>query len=90
MAQISDNDNSRIRFFKSQYLQLVDPNYLSFPPPDVLIKPEVQTSIYQNLFNEDNSKFLPPLKYQTRVLKDLISRIEKAISNPDEDVRLSH
>ncbi|EEH48232.1 protein-lysine N-methyltransferase [Paracoccidioides brasiliensis Pb18] len=69
----------------AQYLQLLEPQHLSFPPTNVLIKPAVQQLIYQTMFNETQIWPIPPPNYRIRVLRILISRLEESISDPEED-----
>lgn len=74
-----------IRTLSAQYFQLVDPPHLCLPPDDVLLRPEVQTALYERMFDESITP-LPPTTYRTRILKLLIARIEGAMKDPDEDV----
>ncbi|KAJ5730985.1 uncharacterized protein N7483_005493 [Penicillium malachiteum] len=73
-----------IRTLAAQYFQLVDPPHLSLPPDNVLLRPEVQTALYEHMFDESLTP-LPPPTYRTRILKLLIARIENAIIDPEED-----
>ncbi|KAJ5929751.1 hypothetical protein N7454_006701 [Penicillium verhagenii] len=68
----------------AQYFQLVNPPDLDLPPDNVLIRPEVQTALYEHMFDESLTP-LPPAAYRTRILKLLIARIESAVTNPEED-----
>jgi hypothetical protein len=43
--------------------------------------------MYTNMFDAEHVKSLPPEQYQLRVLKLLVSRLEGAIEDPEEDVR---
>lgn len=79
-------DERALRLFSAQYSQLVEPQLLSIPPGHVLIKPNAQQSLYQDMFNESTMWPLPPARYRTRVLKILLSRIEESILDPEEDV----
>jgi hypothetical protein len=84
----------RIEIFYRQYLQQVNFEKLSFPPDNVLLDPIVQSQMCNFMFTTyfmypsegGSGAFLPLVSYQKRVLKELIRRIEAAISNPDEDV----
>ncbi|KAJ5621977.1 hypothetical protein N7528_005209 [Penicillium herquei] len=73
-----------IRTLTAQYFQLVDPPHLSLPPDNVLLRPEVQTALYEHMFDESLTP-LPPTTYRTRILKLLIARLENAITDPEED-----
>lgn len=74
-----------IHILAVQYFQLVEPPNLAIPPGDVLVRPDVQTALYERMFDEALTP-LPPATYRTRVLKLIIARIEDSISNPEEDV----
>ena len=74
---------------RRQYLQLVHPDHLSMPAIAALRLPEVQTLIYSTMFAESTHVHAPPRHYQYRVLKRLISRLEQAILDPEEDVGFS-
>ena len=74
---------------RRQYLQLVHPDDLSVPAVAALRLPEVQTLIYNTMFAELAHVHMPPKHYQYRVLKRLISRLEHAILDPEEDVGFS-
>ncbi|KAL6838164.1 putative methyltransferase domain-containing protein [Trichoderma camerunense] len=69
--------------FCHQYLQLEQ--NLNYPEPQNIRLPEVQDAIYQRLFADDSLPGgPPPLRYQVRVLKELVSRIEASIDDWDE------
>lgn len=72
--------------FRRQYYQLVDPSQLRWLPGSVLKSPEVQSWIFSHLFDAEKNSNLPPDRYRLRVLKVLISKLEKAIDDPNEDV----
>jgi hypothetical protein len=75
-----------VRFYR-QYLQQL--GELSYPPAAVLLEPSIQNEISYKFFDSSNGEDLPPLRYQRRVLKDIIDRILSAITDPDEDVCFS-
>lgn len=79
----------QLRILQRQYFQLVEPSQLHWPSGDILKDATVQAWLFANLF--DAGKVLsPPLeRYQLRVLKLLISKLEQSITDPEEDVRLS-
>ncbi|OSZ99999.1 hypothetical protein A9Z42_0027520 [Trichoderma parareesei] len=69
--------------FCRQYLQLEQT--LNYPEPQYIRRSDVQDAIYQRLFAEGALPGgSPPLRYQLRVLKELISRIEASIQDWDE------
>jgi hypothetical protein len=74
-----------IRTLAVQYFQLVDPPHLAIPPGNVLVQPAVQQALYEHMFDETLTP-LPPATYRTRVLKQILARIEEAITDPEEDV----
>lgn len=88
--------DDRIQIFHRQYLQQVDVAKLSFPADSVLLEPAMQTHLFHSMFNPHFMfpfetpwrLFLPPASYQKRCLKELIRRLEAAIRDPDQDVRI--
>lgn len=74
-----------IQLLEAQYFQLVDPPFLAIPPGNVLVRPDIQITLYERMFDEALTT-LPPVTYRTRVLKLIIARIEESISDPEEDV----
>ena len=72
--------------FRRQYSQLFEPDFLAWPPERLLRDPNVQAWLYRKLFSVDKNHYLPPERYQVRVLKPLVAKIEQSIVNPDEDV----
>jgi hypothetical protein len=75
--------------FVAQYFQLVGLRdlYHSLPASQVLKDPYMQTLLYQRLFDETAIFPKPPVTYRLRVLKEILSRIESAFSDPERDVR---
>lgn len=78
--------SDQIRSLVVQYFQLVDPSHLAIPPGDVLVQPDVQQALYEQMFEETLTP-LPPATYRTRVLKLILARIEESFADPEEDVR---
>lgn len=76
----------QLLLFRRQYFQLFEPDFLTWPPKQLLKDPHIQEWLYNRLFNADENVYLPPSRYQWRVLKPLVTRIEQAIEDPDEDV----
>ncbi|RFU81983.1 hypothetical protein TARUN_213 [Trichoderma arundinaceum] len=69
--------------FCRQYLQLEQT--LDYPESQSLRRSDVQDAIYLRLFADDSLPGgSPPLRYQVRVLKELVSRIEASIDDWDE------
>lgn len=79
------SSQSQVDRFCYQYLQLEQT--LTYPEPQHLRRSDVQDAIYDRLF-ADNALAAgpPPLRYQVRVLKELVSRIEASIEDWDEHV----
>lgn len=70
--------------FCHQYLQLeMNPDY---PDADLLRQSSVQEALYENLFADGAVPFPPPHRYRLRILKELLSRIEKSINDWEEQV----
>ena len=84
---ISPDTAVQLRILQRQYLQLVDPSQLRWPDAQVLKDPEVQSWIFSHMFDESSVKSPPPERYQLRILKLLISKLERSIVDPEEDVR---
>ncbi|KAJ5573134.1 hypothetical protein N7450_010118 [Penicillium hetheringtonii] len=76
--------SEEINILTNQYFQQVDLPNLAIPPNNVLIQPAVQEALYEDMF-KDSLTPLPPASYRSRVLKLLISRMEEAITDPDQD-----
>lgn len=89
-STLSAEDASQVKLLSAQYFELVAPDTLALPSKESIIKPDVQAAIYEKLFNEAVNWPIPPVRYQTRVLKAILARIEESISNPDEDVWSFH
>ena len=77
-----------LELFKAQYLQLIGLNDLAWPAIHQvpLADANVQSWLFENLFDAERVTFRPPERYQLRVLKELVSRIENYIQDPDEQV----
>ena len=76
----------QLLLFRRQYLQLFEPEFLAWPPKQLLRDADAQEWLYQSLFNADRNSYLPPERYQLRVLKPLLAKIEQAVEDPEEDV----
>jgi hypothetical protein len=93
--------DQQISRFKSQYLQLVPFKSLNYPDAEVLRSSAVQAELARTLFfipaeilntanTETGNKKLqprPPKRYEVRVLKDLVRKLESAFTDVEEDVR---
>jgi hypothetical protein len=76
-----------IKFYR-QYMQQI--NELTYPLGALLMNPDVQHCLYKYFFDESQNSYLPPARYQTRVLRRIIQDIEKSMQDPDEDVGHDH
>lgn len=79
-------ENTQLTRFKAQYLQLLDLRSLSLPDRATLKKADVQAWLFKNLFDKQNLQHLPNDRYQARVLKIILARVEESIEDPDQDV----
>ncbi|RMY59089.1 hypothetical protein D0863_12050 [Hortaea werneckii] len=75
----------QLLLFKRQYLQLVEPGFLTWPPKQLLRNADAQSWLFKNMFDPERNDRLPPERYQLRVLKPLLTRIEQSIEDPEED-----
>lgn len=92
----SNTDNTietNITLLTAQYYQQVPPTQLEslLPNGRILLHPDLQTTLYECLFNENNPETwpLPPVNYRARVLKIVLRRLEGAILDPEVDVWFS-
>jgi hypothetical protein len=85
MAQDDDGKTDAINRFCREYLQLE--RDLDFPAGPLLRREDVQAALFERLFAEGALKYFPPPRYQLRVLKSLVSKIESSIDDWDEHVR---
>ena len=76
----------QLLLFRRQYLQLVEPDFLAWPPKQLLRDAGAQLWLYKKLFDSERTDRLPPERYQLRVLKSLLAKIEQATEDPEEDV----
>jgi len=70
----------QIAILRQQYLQLVEPSCLSFPPVNLLQQSAFQAALYTSLFTPgawDTAPPPPPERYTARVLKRLISLLSE-------------
>ena len=84
---LSTELHSQLIVLKRQYFQQVEPSQLRWLDDRVLKQVHVQSWIFEHLFNSDHINYPPPEGYQQRVLKLLISILERSIVDPEEDVR---
>lgn len=83
---LSPGTRSKLTTLRRQYFQLVDPAQLIWPDEESLKAVDAQSWMFNNLFDVDNISYPPPEQYQLRVLKLLISKLERAFVDPEKDV----
>lgn len=90
MKHNADTNTDNITLLTAQYYQQVPPTQLESLLPDgrILLRPDLQATLYGRLFNEENPETwpLPPVSYRARVLKMVLGRLEGAILDPEVDV----
>ncbi|KZM26878.1 hypothetical protein ST47_g1966 [Ascochyta rabiei] len=86
---IAADELVHLRTLQRQYLQLVDPSQLRWPDAQILKRADVQSWLFVHMFDESRIKSPPPERYQLRVLKLLISKLERSIVDPEEDQEIS-
>ena len=77
---------SQLRILQRQYFQLVEPQQLRWPDEATLKKPQVQAWVFANLLDPTRITSPTPARYQLRFLKELVGRLERSITDPEEDV----
>ena len=74
-----------VKFYR-QYMQQISD--VTYPPGTLLVNQDVQDILHKYFFDAAQNKYLPPARYQARILKHLIQEIEKSCKDPEEDVGL--
>ncbi|MCJ1379142.1 hypothetical protein MMC17_002242 [Xylographa soralifera] len=74
-----------LELLKRQFLQQLEPERLTLPSTEQIRLPNVQAYLYETMFREECLKYLPPDRYEIRVLKKLIQKMEGALIDPEED-----
>ncbi len=74
-----------LNHFKRQYLQLQVS--LKYPERQYLKHEDFQQALCAHIFSQDALLHFPPQRYQLRVLKELMKRIEDSITDWEEEVR---
>jgi hypothetical protein len=83
---MADATAQQLQVLQRQYFQLVEPHQLRWPEDAILMRPHVQAWMFHEMFDAGTIKSPPPDRYQLRVLKLLVSKLERAINDPEEDV----
>ncbi|KAH0543022.1 hypothetical protein FGG08_002630 [Glutinoglossum americanum] len=85
MKPLNSSARECLKLFRRQYLQLTSLDTLAFPSPDYLRNESFQSLLYGSIFKPGVLEYPPKDRYQLRVLKELVLRIEKSVANPEED-----
>ncbi|KAF2715109.1 hypothetical protein K504DRAFT_396129 [Pleomassaria siparia CBS 279.74] len=81
-----DSDTlSRLTTLRRQYFQLVEPSKIRWPDDVTLIRSDVQSWMFNKMFDVESVAFPPPEEYQLRALKLLIAKLEGSIFDPEKD-----
>ncbi|KAI9682967.1 MAG: hypothetical protein M1829_006403 [Trizodia sp. TS-e1964] len=70
---------NQLLLFQRQYFQLLATHLLSFPIPELLRDSDFQSALYLRIFKPGILKHPPPNRYELRVLKGLMLRVETSI-----------
>ncbi|ETS75302.1 hypothetical protein PFICI_12246 [Pestalotiopsis fici W106-1] len=65
--------------FRAQYLQCLDPDFLTWPPTALLRQLDAQVFLYKRIFDPVKVPYRPSVSYEVKVLEMLIDRIQKAM-----------
>ncbi|KAI1451809.1 putative methyltransferase-domain-containing protein [Annulohypoxylon moriforme] len=76
-----ESQKQTIDRFCRQYLQLE--RDLDYPSPTLLREADVQDTLYNQIFADGALNYYPPPRYQLKVLKELVSKIEASIEDWD-------
>ncbi|KAF5019547.1 hypothetical protein F66182_8440 [Fusarium sp. NRRL 66182] len=79
---MSSPSTKQVDRFCHQYLQLQ--HELDYPEPALLKTSRVQDTLYERLFADGAVRYGPPPRFQLRVLKELMARIEASIDDWEE------
>ncbi|KAL8706694.1 MAG: hypothetical protein Q9225_007925, partial [Loekoesia sp. 1 TL-2023] len=82
---VTNWDRLHFELFRRKYLQMIDPLEIAFPYGE-LIKPlPVQDWLVRNMFDKRRLENLPTARYTFRIMKKLLSILEDAMEDPEED-----
>lgn len=85
--ELPAKSKQQLEKFCRQFLQL---DIFDWPDEESLRNDAFQAALYSRLFADNAVKHKPPLRYQLRVLKELIKRIEESIVDWEEEVGMFH
>ncbi len=86
MASLSPEATLAINRFRRQYVQLQPDLQLNYPAPHHLRDEAFQEALFKRLFQPGALRHAPPERHELRVLKALIERIERSITDFEEQV----
>jgi hypothetical protein len=86
MDSLSSEQLRELALFKRQYLQLQAD--IRYPSRHNIRAEAFQQALNNEVFSEDAIEHHPPGRYQMRVLKELMRRIESSITDWDQDVSI--
>lgn len=81
-----EGNQLQLEIFRRKYLQMLDPDEINFPMEWFIKLPATQKWIFDHMFNPEKKKVLPYPPYAFRILKKLLSVLEAAMEDPEEDV----
>ena len=84
---MESHTEAKLTTLTALYNQRLPPPRLAhaLPPPAILIRPAVQSFLYEHMFQPDNDHTWPlaPAGYRLRVLKMLLGFLESAVGEDD-------
>lgn len=86
MGNTQDDFQLQLEIFRRKCLQMLDPDEINYPMEWFIKLPATQKWIYDHLFNKENVAIMPYAPYSYRILKKLMSILEAAMKDPEEDV----
>lgn len=85
MTTFPQDWEQKLNHFRRQYLQLQVT--IEYPERHYLKHEDFQNELYSQIFSQEALKYHPPQRYQLRVLKELMKRVEDSITDWEEEVR---
>ena len=86
IGENSEGNQLQLEMFRRKYLQMLDPDEITYPMEWFIKLPTTQKWIYDHMFNPEKIPVLPYPPYAYRILKRLLSVLEAAMKDPEEDV----
>lgn len=87
-SKLSQEAHHQLSKFRNQYLQLH--GNILYPSENFLRDADFQEAMYSEIFQDGTLKHPPPKRYQLRILKELLRRIEESITDWEEQVSFSY